>query len=215
MKTEENSPLHAVGAITDERGDGLVKHALAHVALIELFHGDRVVLAQQHAEIGVIEETAQLVQREGGRVVQNALQRVRREGVVVDREEMLQVASTLLLRYPSFFHATNTRHAVEHSLALEVLELVLQRERRFGTHHDDAFGAHRTQLLTESLLHRATLQQLCGTGRVGSRDSSRHLLVERIPVDCFDEDDDGFLERRVEGVRLREDGVRVRLAVLL
>ena len=89
----------------------------------------------------MVEETAELVQREGRGMVQNTLQRVRREGVVVDREKMLQIATSLLLRYPSVSHDRNTRHAVEHALALEVLKFVLQRERRFGTHHDNAFGA--------------------------------------------------------------------------
>ncbi len=89
----------------------------------------------------MVEETAELVQREGRGMVQNTLQRVRREGVVVDREKMLQIATSLLLRYSSVSHDRNTRHAVEHALALEVLKFVLQRERRFGTHHDNAFGA--------------------------------------------------------------------------
>lgn len=211
----ERNPLHSVGTVANEGGDGLIEHALAHIAFVEPIHSDRVVFAQQHAEIGVIEETAQLVQREGGRVVQKTLQCVRRERIVVNREKMLQITASLLLRYRSFSIDFITRNAVEHAVALEVLEFVLQRERGFGTHHHDALGAERTQLLTERLLHRASFQQLCGTGGVISRNAVHQLLYTTIPIDCFDVHDDRLLERRVERMHLREDGVRVRIAVLL
>ena len=174
-----------------------------------------MVFAQQHAEIGMIEETAQLVQREGGRVVQKTLQRVRRERIVVDREEMLQITASLLLRYRSLSNDFTTRNAVEHTVALEVLEFVLQREGGFGAHHHNALAAERTQLLAERLLHRAPFQQLCGTGGVVSRDAVHYWLLARIPIDRFDVHDDRLPERGVERMHLREDGVRVWLAILL
>ena len=148
-------------------------------------------------------------------MVQQTLQCVRRERIIVDREKMLQITASLLLRYRLFFNGITTWNAVEHTVALEVLEFVLQRERRFGAHHHDAFGAERTQLLTKRLLHRAPFQQLCGTGRVVSRDAGYQLTLARIPIDCFDVHDNRLLERGEERMHLREDGVRVRLAVLL
>ena len=48
-----------------------------------------------------------------------------------------------------------------------------------------------------------------------SRDAVHYWLLARIPIDRFDVHDDRLLERGVERMHLREDGVGVWLAILL
>lgn len=104
---------------------------------IEGVDGNRVVFAEQHAEERVVEQQAELRQRERRGVDQQAVERVLGQRVVVRREQLLEEAASLALVYHWSEKKRATGNAVENLRALQLQQLVFERRRELCVDHYD------------------------------------------------------------------------------